>query len=148
MTQKDYIRNLIETINILDEGLYWLNRSFSICNKIGIKDEYSDEEFDSFETLTSRFARVCDIISHKVFRSIDAVEFEEGGTLLDIINRAQKRNLVDSIDEFRLLRDLRNQIVHEYVKYNLKKMFEISLKYTPVLFTIIERTKKYCEKYY
>lgn len=147
MTQNDYINNLIETLKLLDDSLYWLKRSYNICLKIGILEDYNDEEFDHYETLTSRFARVSDIITQKVFRSIDAVEFEEGGTLLDVLNRAHKRNLFESIDDIRFIRDLRNHIIHEYDKINLKTLFQDILKHTPNLFEIIEKTKKYCNKY-
>ncbi|MBU0559155.1 MAG: hypothetical protein KKG93_06175, partial [Bacteroidetes bacterium] len=68
------------------------------------------------ETLASRFARVSDIVFQILFRSIDQVELENKGTLLDAVNRAHQRGLIESIDKMREIRDLRNQIVHEYVK--------------------------------
>jgi hypothetical protein len=39
-----------------------------------------------------------DVILNKVFRSIDAIELEDGGTLLDVVNRAEKRGIIDSAE--------------------------------------------------
>jgi hypothetical protein len=39
-------------------------------------------DFDAFESLTSRYARVTDMILQKLFRCLDAVELEDSGTLL------------------------------------------------------------------
>ena len=91
MKQKDLILNLFDTINILDNAVHWLKRSYTICSGIGVKESYTEEESDDLETLTSRFARVSDILIQKAFRSIDAVEFENKGTLIDVVNRAHKR---------------------------------------------------------
>jgi hypothetical protein len=147
MMQKDYVLNLFETLELLDSALSWLKRSYGICSEIGIKNEYSEEEFDAFETLTSRFARVSDITIQKVFRSIDKVEFEEGGTLIDIINRAHKRRLFDEINDIRMIRDLRNSIAHEYAKARLEDLFREVLASTPRLFMLSEKIASYCQRY-
>jgi len=147
MTQNDYVLNLKETMLKLEETLRWLKRSFNICKEIGIKEKYTEKEFDSFETLTSRFARTIDILIHKLFRSIDAVEFESEGTMIDVINRAHKRNLFESIDQIRLLKELRNEIAHEYVQDALISLFTRVLDSISDLLIIIENTHKYIQKY-
>jgi hypothetical protein len=147
MMQRDYILILHDTLKDLDESRHWLKRSYDICKAIGIKDGYSEDEFDGFETLTGRFARTCDMIVQKGFRSIDKVEFEDRGTLIDALNRAHKRGLIDSIDEIRIVRDLRNEIVHEYRRGNLQKLFQSVLAQTPGLFSLIDRIREYCHQY-
>ncbi|MFC2141073.1 hypothetical protein ACFLQP_02125 [Acidobacteriota bacterium] len=145
MTQEDYIEKLFEDLEELDNALHWLKRSYGICKKIGIKEEYKEEEFDAFETLTSRFARLSDMLIQKIFRSIDKIEFEEEGTLLDVLNRTHRRGLIESIDEIREIRELRNDIVHEYVPTDLKELFEDTLKFSKLIFEIIERLKNYAQ---
>ncbi len=147
MKQKDLILNLFDTINILDNAVHWLKRSYTICSEIGVKESYTEEEFDDFETLTSRFARVSDIIIQKAFRSIDAVEFENKGTLIDAVNRAHKRRFFESIEILREIRELRNTIAHEYVQEGLAETFADVLKFTPDLFGITVQIKNYCKKY-
>ena len=147
MMQRDYILILHDTLKDLDESRHWLKRSYDICQAIGVKDAYNEDEFDAFETLTGRFARTCDIIIQKGFRSIDKVEFEDRGALLDALNRAHKRGLIDSIDEIRIVRDLRNEIVHEYRRLHLQKLFQSILAQTPGLFSLLDRISDYCRQY-
>jgi len=41
---------------------------------------------------------------YKVFRSIDAVEFENHGSLIDVLNRAQKHGFFESIEKIRQIK--------------------------------------------
>lgn len=132
---------------MLDNSIHWLKRSYSICSKIGIKDSYTEEEFDKFETLSGRFARVSDIIMQKAFRSIDAVELESKGTFIDALNRAHKRGLFESIEKLKEIRELRNTLAHEYVLEGLADTFADILRFTPDLFDITTLIKTYCKKY-
>jgi hypothetical protein len=147
VTQKEYVDNLFEVLDQLDEALFWLERSHGICKDIGIKEKYEAEEYDAFETLTSRFARTSDMVLQKVFRSIDRIEFEKEGTLLDVLNRSHKRGLIESIDEVREIRELRNDISHEYAPTNLKDIFADALKLSESLIEIIDRVKEYSQKF-
>ena len=78
---------------------------------------------------------------------IDKVEFEDAGTLIDILNRAHKRNLFQSIEDIRYLRELRNDIAHEYKALLLPPIFESVLEHAPLLFTYIDSVIEYCERY-
>jgi len=147
MKQEDAIKILKENVSILRDALRWLERSFNICTKIGSKENYRDEEFDNMETLASRFARVSDIVFQKLFRSIDQVELEDKGTLLDAVNRAHQRGIIESVDKMREIRELKNQIVHEYVKADLQNVFIDILEYTPLLTSISNNIFEYCKKY-
>jgi len=147
MTQQKYIDNLKESLDILNDSVKWVKRSFGKCSEIGVKENFSEYEYDEFENLASRFARTSDILIQKIFRSIDLMEFERTGTLIDTINRAHRRGLFDSIDDIREIRDLRNDIVHEYVKEELEKLFLKIFKYTPKLLSIVTNVEKYCSGY-
>ena len=147
MTQAQYVLNLKQSLETLREGTAWLKRSYEKCRRIGVKSAYTAEEFDIYETLSGRFARVSDILIQKVFRSIDKVEFEEKGTMIDVINRAHKRGLISSVEEIRVMRELRNSIAHEYMTKGLPELFEETLRYTPALFKIIDEVNNYSSRY-
>lgn len=119
MTHKDHRNNLIEIIEQLQEAAEHLKISLQRCSAI---EPHAKEEnaLIELEALTSRFARTIDMLVHKVYRSIDAVEFVEGGTLIDVMNRAEKRKLIDSVQEMRILKDLRNDIAHEYIAESIQ----------------------------
>jgi hypothetical protein len=112
-----------------------------------LKTAYELDEFDSFENLCSRFSRTIDFLVRKMFRAIDAVEFENQGTLIDTVNNAHKRRLFDDIETIREIKDLRNAITHEYVDDALQDLFEEIMDLTPKLIRMVERTLDYTKQY-
>ena len=137
----------LENLEGMRKSLLWLKRSQTKCSQIGVRERYTEDEFDDFENLASRFARMLDAILNKVLRSIDAIELEDGGTLLDVVNRAEKRGIVDSAERVRDLKDLRNDIVHEYETDDLRSLFQQTLDATPELFAIAEKIERYCGRF-
>ena len=130
---------------MLEKQLSWLRLSHRECSAIGIKEEYTIEEFEKFEVLCSRYARTIDFLIRKVFRTIDAYEFENQGTLIDVVNNAHKRGLIEDIDELRIMKDVRNTIVHEYIEEALTDTFEEVLHYTKKLIQIVDNTLSHIE---
>jgi hypothetical protein len=131
----------------LASSIEWLRRSYDICKTVGIKDTYTADEFDHFENLTSRYARTTDLLIGKVFRSIDRVELMTSGSIIDAANGAEKRGIVDSVSDLRDLKDLRNEIAHEYETEDIRTLFTQVLESTPLLFELADRTARYCGKY-
>lgn len=85
---------LSQNIQALKNQHNWLERSYLICQNMQIDNVYTPEEMDALETLCSRFSRSIDFLIRKVFRSIDDVEFENQGTLIDVVKNAAKRGLI------------------------------------------------------
>ncbi len=141
------IEYLLENRILLEKQLFWLNHSFDEVQKIGLKPKYEVSEFDSYENLCSRFSRMIDFLVRKIFRSIDAVEFENQGTLIDTVNHAHKRGLFENIDSVRQIKDLRNEIAHEYIDDALQDLFEDIVRLTPFLIEMAETTLKYTQQY-
>lgn len=52
------------------------------------------KELDAFEILTSRFARLSDIIIQRVLKTIHSIDLDEIITVRDSINLAEKRILL------------------------------------------------------
>jgi uncharacterized protein YutE (UPF0331/DUF86 family) len=142
-----YIGILRENIKALNLSADWVRHSYEQTNAIEKKMEYSTEEFDKLENLTSRYARTTDMLVNKVFRSIDTVESEDIGTIIDIMNRAEKRGIVSSASILHTIKDLRNNIVHEYKIAEITKFFTDVQKYTPLLLEIIQKVNVYCTRY-
>jgi len=138
---------LLADKKLLEKQLFWITISYDECNKISIKPEYTIDEFGKFETLCSRYSRSIDFLIRKIFRTLDAYEFENQGTLIDVVNHAHKRGLIEDIDELRIMKDIRNNIVHEYIEDELKEIFDEVLSYTSKLIKIIQTTLNYMEQY-
>lgn len=139
MMQNDHIEILNEHARSLRDALKWLNRSLEICKKYNIED-LSPEGMDAFEGLTSRFARVCDLLFNKVFRTIFYLEQGEAGTWLDVLLFMEKENIINSARESRVLKELRNDIVHEYAVPDLKLIFKEVMNQSPVLLEYVNAT--------
>jgi len=137
---------LKEDIAILAKQYAWLEISYNECKSIGIKKSYTIDEFGRFETLCSRYSRSIDYLIRKMFRTIDAYEFENQGTLIDTVNNAHKRGLFEEVEVLRIMKDIRNTLVHEYIEDNLQETFDDVLEYSLVLMKIMQNTKNYVEK--
>jgi len=138
---------LLQDKELLKKQLFWIDISYDECKKIGVRKEYSIEEFGKFETLCSRYSRSIDFLIRKIFRTLDEYEFENQGTLVDVVNNAHKRGLFEDVDELRIMKDVRNSIVHEYIEDELTEMFEEVLEYTSKLIDIIHNTLDYMDRY-
>ena len=139
----DYLKELTEA---LKRQQFWLKHSYDESVKIALNGVYLVSDVDTLETLTSRFARSIDFLVRKVWRAIDAVEFESQGTLIDVVNRAHKRGLFDDIDVVQQIKEIRNDVTHEYLNERLKELFADVVKTTPALLDLMQRTIAYCEQ--
>lgn len=138
---------LKKEIKILKEAGLIFKRSFEMCQEISYKKKYGIEELDHFEALTSRFARLSDLLVQKIFRVIDELELEPYGTARDRINRAEKKGLIESADVFVNIRLLRNEIAHEYLSSEIQRIFLHVMKWTPALLACVQKVVEYCKKY-
>jgi hypothetical protein len=146
--KKIHIDILQENINILNLSAGWVQRSYEQTKSIEKNENYTAEEFDKLENQASRYARTTDMLVNKVLRSIDTVESEDIGTIIDIMNRAEKRGIVQSAGLLHIIKDLRNNIVHEYKIAEITRFFAEVIKYTPILLEIIKNVNEYCTKYF
>jgi len=121
--------------------------SYDRCRPLSIEPGLDNETMERFEALTARFARLSDIMIQKVFRTLDALDLEDRGTVRDRINRAEKRKVIESADEFIDIRMVRNEIAHEYKRQTILEIFERVLLLTPSLTNAVENIEVYSNKY-
>jgi len=126
----------------LDMAVKMLKYSLQRCKKIGIKTDYSLEELDRFESLASRFARTSDIYTQKVMKGIILILREEANTFIDRANLFEKLG-ISSAEDLKLIRDLRNEISHEYRADDITEIFEAVIKYNDKLIGLIEESKAF-----
>lgn len=140
------LKVLYENLDLLEKSQLTLKKSVEKCQKIGIKNDYTFEELESFDSLTSKFARTSDIYTQKVLRSVFNLLREPQLTIIDLANRAEKLQMISSADELLEMRDLRNDITHEYIQEVIIDLFETTLILSEKLFENIELTKKFAQK--
>lgn len=144
---EEFIEILKKELVSLAKSTKLLQASYERCRIIGNKPVYSPSELEAYEALTARYSRLIDLLIQKVFRLIDTLELVNEGTLVDRINRAEKRNMIASAKEFTSLRLLRNTIVHEYEPDEYTNIFKDVLHVTPILLETVEKTSQYCQKF-
>ena len=114
--QNQVIINLLHSEwELLQASVSTLKLSVLKCQSIGIKESYSFEELESFDSLTSKFNRTSDIFTQKVLRSVWMLLHEPFAPFIDMMNNCEKMEILRSADQMIEIRDLRNQIAHEYL---------------------------------
>jgi hypothetical protein len=139
MTAKDQIAILEEHMEALRESVKWLKRSYEICHKLNAPSEDEPEAMDAFESLTARFGRTTDILFNKVFKSIVFLKEQEYKSWLDMMFFLQKQGILEDVSNARYLKELRNDIVHEYQFSEISEMFEEVLRQTPHLLMLCDK---------
>ena len=125
---------------LLDASMDTLILSIHKCREIGIKTEYSFEEQESFDSLTSKFSRASDLLTQKVIRTTWLLLHESFVPFIDMINICVKMGMLHSTDEMISVRDMRNQIAHEYIPNALIELVPEVIELTKQLVENI----KYC----
>ncbi|MBP1641197.1 MAG: hypothetical protein H6Q17_2780 [Bacteroidetes bacterium] len=106
---------LKEEWNLLEASVSTLQRSVDKCRSISGKTTYSFEEEESFDSLTSKFGRTSDLFTQKIIRTIWILLHEPFVPFIDLTNKCEKMEIIHSSDSLIDIRDLRNQIAHEYI---------------------------------
>ena len=110
-------------------------------------EELSEEDLETLETLLGRFSRSIDIFINKVLRSLDLLEEEDISRKLDIIIRAEKRAFVPDYNILIDLKNLRNELAHEYIEEELLNLFKEVKEKAPIILEIKDKLDRYIEKY-
>lgn len=143
MTRLSSTKYLNQCVTQLNDTCRWLQRSYDKCHSFDLSQALSDDQYDNLENLSSRFARVTDILLNKVYRALDAAELMESGSLIDTVNRAVKRGVLESAEIARTVKDICNEIVHEYTVEDLKQLQEEVIAYTKVLLQLVVKVNDY-----
>lgn len=131
---ESYRRKLVKAIGHLE---YSYQKTLKLSAHPGQMD---DEVLETWESFTSRFARVVDLYLTKYLRAkvlSDDPGFD--GSLRDFLNYAEKINLISSADHWMELRGFRNLIAHEYEEAELGKNFESLRHFAPEVIAIKSR---------
>lgn len=139
-------QNVLDSLAQLEPSLIRLEQSYEFCRNLRGRDSLSRSELVEADALTSRFARTSDILVKQVFRALDEVELEDSGSIIDRLNRAHKRGLFDDEAMGRTIRQLRNEIAHEYRISDYPKFLDEIIALTPPLLDMCRRTVEYSNK--
>ncbi len=137
---------LNDELKLLQGSVETFMLSIEKCRKIGRKELYTFEEMESFDSLTSKFNRTSDLYTQKVLITIWSLLHEPFLPFIDFMNQSEKLGLIDDAELIITIRDLRNQIAHEYIPEAITALVPDVIKYGLLLIKNIELTRKFLEK--
>lgn len=136
MTNYDAL--LQETARKLTKALEHLAYSFHKIQDLPEDlSKMDDEIMETWESFSSRFARVSDIFVMQYLRTKIAIE-EPGfkGTTRDYLNKAEKLGLISDAKQWVIIRELRNAAAHEYNDDDLSAFYQKLKSLCPLLLSI------------
>jgi uncharacterized protein YutE (UPF0331/DUF86 family) len=148
MALKNTLQYLEEAFKQSEEAARHLNISFERCKSFINNNEYTEEQLIELEALTSRFARLSDLLIQKTFKTIDRLDANSPGTVRDRIMQAEKKGLISDADTLMEIRNVRNTIAHEYESIDLKEMFLFIFRHSSFLIEILDNCKKYSTRFF
>lgn len=107
---------------LLEASVKTLQQSVVKCLAIGIKQEYTFEDQESFDSLTSKFNRTSDLFTQKILRTAWMLLHEPFAPFIDMMNIGEKIKMLHSADQMIGIRDMRNQIAHEYIPESIRDL--------------------------
>ncbi len=107
----------------------------------------TEDEIEHIDQFLFRFAKLQDAMGAKLFRYIMLYLGEdiENRPFIDILNRMEKIGLIDSANEWRELREDRNELSHNYENEPISMSISINILYekSERLIEIYNRIKSY-----
>ncbi|WP_372774336.1 hypothetical protein [Mangrovibacterium sp.] len=137
---------LHEEISLLERSVETLKLSVVKCSQIPRKEQFTFEEMESFDSLTSKFGRTSDLYTQKILRTVWMLLHEPFVPFIDLLNKAEKMGLIGSADQMIDIRDLRNQITHEYIPEAITGLVPEVLEYAELLMQNIGSTYKFIKE--
>jgi hypothetical protein len=125
----------------LQKALEHLRYSYNKINRQNIQPKEEDEEApETWESFSSRFARVVDIFLSKFLRTY-VLYHDPGfkGSMRDFINLGEKLDLIEDSDWWLGLRELRNIAAHEYNEDDLAAFYKSLFSECPQLLRLSRR---------
>ena len=143
MNSLKYIELLTKNWFLLQGALPSFEKSLRKCSQIHVMDTLDFEMEESFDALTSKFARISDIYTQKVIKTLLFVLREDAATFLDRMNLCGKLEIIPSAEAMILIRDFRNMIAHEYVTENLMEIYQNTFSLSGNLLKSIRQTESF-----
>ena len=133
--------------DLLDQALPSFRKSLEKCRLLHLAAPRSFEVEESLDALTSKFARISDLFTQKVLKSLVLLTREDAPTFVDRMNLCEKLGVISSAADLIEIRDLRNQIAHEYLSENLTEVYQDCMALSGKLLTEIKTANKAIQKY-
>ncbi len=141
----DKLLLLRNELDNLDKAAAYLAASIERSSGLAGRSDLGAEELERLESMASRFARLSDLLVQRVMRSVDDLELISEGSLLDRIQRAEKRGWVQNAHDLVRIRELRNLVAHEYAADRMAEIYAGIARLTPSLLAVVPKVRAYVD---
>lgn len=138
------IKELHNTEKLMDKAINALEYSYSKAKNIDLDEGLDLDNQEIFEAFTSRYARLSDMFTQKYLKTFYLLLGENKRTIIDKANYLEKLGIASGEDLIEI-RDLRNELAHEYVEEELIELYKDVLEFSGKLIEIIKEVERYCE---
>lgn len=146
MTEREILRKLLnENFQKFRKSIELLSESYENCKPIAEKTDWDADERIGFDALTSRFARSADLFTQKVMTTLNDLEGEEKGSVIDRIHRAAALGIVEDENRMEDVRRWRNRIAHEYTE-DVSGLYRFVIQLSSELIDTLPRLEAYLRK--
>jgi hypothetical protein len=116
MKEKQALKALLTyEIQVLDRSIENIKYSISKVEKINLEHNLSEDQFELFDSFSSRFMRLYEVLFNQVIRTTLSLLNELKLTNLDNMNKAEQLDMITTVADINEVRKLRNQVAHEYL---------------------------------
>lgn len=91
------------------------------------------DDLDKLDAFRVRYCDLQDSLGSKTFRSILILEEEIPGSNLDMLNKIEKRGLIKTFEDWKILRQIRNLFSHDYPDSDEDKAEFLTIAYANTL---------------
>jgi hypothetical protein len=115
-----------------------LQYSFRKVQKLTLINEQTpEEELEVWESFASRFARTSDLLIAKVLRRLILTKDPAfRGSVIDLLNEAEKFSWIADALQWRRIRELRNIAAHEYAIDDLQMLYKELINLSPIILDV------------
>jgi len=106
------VRKEIKHLRYSANKLFQQEFTLTIASKLNQDEEFAEQ----LEAFSSRFCRLQDTIGDKLLPAWLAILNEKTKVSIDNFDKAEKLGVLPSVDTWLELRQLRNQMIHEYIE--------------------------------
>lgn len=113
----------------------------------GLPTQLTSEEQKNLDVFLFRFSRLQDILGGKVFRGLVRATLEQAESMLDVMHKMEKYGVLDNTDDWRRIRDTRNDVTHDYALETQDVVAKIQelVAFTPELLSVTDRALLYAK---
>ena len=109
------------------------------------------DQIKTVDAFIFRYIKLQDFMSEKLFRQLleSIGEYKDSMSLLDVLDKLEKLQLIDSADEWIAIRKLRNQLTHEYPDNQMEILagIRVALVYFASMKQILHSIIDYSQQY-